>query len=195
MKTFLILLILLSEAAFGQSSSSAQKLGAGLAPVGAIMAFGMDSCPTGWIAADGVAKSTATYAALDAVFATTWGARSGGNFKIPNLNGEGRYLRGGTAGTLQAQQTAKNGLSATSETIPTESNHTHTFASNKGYLRTVSSGGNYVRSAGTNMLEDAAAGTTGAGSSHGHSAPTITVTSSETETRPISAVIKYCIKY
>ena len=149
-----------------------------------------------------LAKLTATYAALDAAFATTWGARSGGYFQIPNLNGDGRYLRGGTAGTLQAQATAKNGLTATSSSIPTATqSHTHAASGTAGYMRSTGGASQWARTAVDTLAgfaESAASVTvtvTGASTDHGHTAPTLAVASSDTETRPITAVITYCIKY
>lgn len=60
---------------------------------GAIMAFAMTSCPSGWIAADGLAKSRATYANLFAAIGAAIGPGDGvSTFDIPDLRGE--FIRG-----------------------------------------------------------------------------------------------------
>ena len=56
-------------------------------PPGAIMAFGMATCPQGWISADGTNKLKATYPALNTALSTTWGAGDASNFTLPDLRG------------------------------------------------------------------------------------------------------------
>jgi microcystin-dependent protein len=62
-------------------------------PAGAVMAFAMNTAPTGWLAADGSAVSRTTYAALFAAIGTTYGAGDGTTtFNVPELRGE--FIRG-----------------------------------------------------------------------------------------------------
>ena len=118
--------------------SSQQAPRGEITPPGSILAFGMSSCPSGWLAADGVAKSTILYPKLDSALGTTWGAQSGGNFQIPNLASSNRFLRaaGGslTVGTFQSDATRKTtalvisgGTSSLTGTVTFASDgHTHT---------------------------------------------------------------------
>tara|TARA_R110000782_G_scaffold152517_2_gene245104 strand:- start:333 stop:833 length:501 start_codon:yes stop_codon:yes gene_type:complete len=62
-------------------------------PTGAVLYFGKDAAPTGFIKANGATISRSTYADLFAVTGTTFGAGDGSTtFKIPDLRGE--FLRG-----------------------------------------------------------------------------------------------------
>jgi microcystin-dependent protein len=63
-----------------------------LLPAGAVMAFAMNSAPSGWIAADGSSVSTSgIYALLFAAIGYTYGG-SGGSFNLPDLRGY--FVRG-----------------------------------------------------------------------------------------------------
>lgn len=57
-------------------------------PTGAILAWGTDTPPAGWLLCDGAAVSEATYADLFAVIAHDYGDPGGGNFNLPNLKGK-----------------------------------------------------------------------------------------------------------
>ena len=135
MRIFYILTLLLVVFVSAQQSPRGE-----ITPPGIVRAFGMSTCPSGWVAADGIAKSSTIYSKLDSAFGTTWGARSGGNFQIPNLAGSNRFLRaaGGslTVGTEQTDATKKNGLavsggtaSLTGTTTFASDGHTHTAGS------------------------------------------------------------------
>lgn len=64
-----------------------------LVPAGAVMAFAMNSAPTGWIECSGNAVSRSTYADLFAAIGTTFGSGDGSTtFNLPNLRGE--FIRG-----------------------------------------------------------------------------------------------------
>jgi len=64
-----------------------------LVPAGAVMAFAMNSAPTGWIECSGNAVSRSTYADLFAAIGTTFGTGDGSTtFNLPNLRGE--FIRG-----------------------------------------------------------------------------------------------------
>ena len=70
-----------------QIASAVQAL---LVPTGAVMPFGGDAAPTGWLLADGSVVSRTTYAALFAVYSTKFGAGDGSTtFGLPNLKGKG----------------------------------------------------------------------------------------------------------
>lgn len=82
-------------------------------PAGAVMAFAMNTAPTGWLAANGAAVSRATYATLFAAIGTTYGAGDGSTtFALPDLRGY--FVRGsgtnsdgtasGTFGVKQADE-------------------------------------------------------------------------------------------
>lgn len=67
----------------------------GVSPVasGEVAAFARNTCPAGWLAADGTAVSRTTYANLYAAIGTTWGVGNGvTTFNVPDFRGE--FLRG-----------------------------------------------------------------------------------------------------
>ncbi len=79
-------------------------------PTGVINMYGGTSAPTGWLLCDGTAVSRTTYAALFAVYSTTFGVGDGATtFNLPDLrqrfplgkatSGTGSTL-GGTGGTI-----------------------------------------------------------------------------------------------
>ena len=81
----------------GASTASAARTNLGLdalvCPSGAVMAFAMNSPPTGWLECDGSAVSRTTYAALFAAIGTTFGVGDGSTtFNLPDLRGE--FVRG-----------------------------------------------------------------------------------------------------
>jgi len=141
-----------------------------LLPAGAIMAFAMNSAPTGWLAANGdtipngsgtVQGKTADFSSLYALIDTTYGAAG----KLPDLRGY--FVRGagtnsdgtisGTFGEKQADEFRS---------------HTHTFVDPVIGPVDAGSDGNKVAQRG--------AGTTGA--------------TGGTETRPKNIAMLYCIK-
>ncbi|MDE2403038.1 MAG: tail fiber protein [Burkholderiales bacterium] len=67
-------------------------------PVGAIMDFGAETPPTGWLECDGSSLSrTGTYAALFAVIGTAHGAVDSSHFNLPDHRG--KFKRGWAHGT------------------------------------------------------------------------------------------------
>lgn len=61
--------------------------------VGSVMAFAVNSAPTGWLAANGQAVSRNIYARLFSRIGTTWGAGDGSTtFNLPDARGE--FIRG-----------------------------------------------------------------------------------------------------
>lgn len=64
-----------------------------LSLTGAVMAFAMDTTPSGWLRCNGDAVSRTTYAGLFAVIGTTYGVGDGSTtFNLPDLRGE--FVRG-----------------------------------------------------------------------------------------------------
>ena len=71
------------------------------APIGAIMSWGGATAPPGWLLADGSAVSRTTYAALFAIYGTTYGSGDGATtFNLPDVKGRiqlGKDDMGGAA--------------------------------------------------------------------------------------------------
>lgn len=196
---FLALALLASTSAFAQNQKLADvKAAAGGVPAGAVIAFATATCPQGWLATDGTSVSQATYPALWSSIGTYWGT-SAGNIVLPNFNTSGRYLRGGTisatpANNIQAQMTAANGLGGTAAG--------QTLGSTAAYLATEEGVGfTLVGPIGTTKRNITTSGITQTPGynfytniSHSHPASDLTITG-DTETRPITAVVNYCIKF
>ena len=157
-----------------------------LVPAGAVMAFAMNSAPTGWIECSGNAVSRTTYADLFAAIGTTFGAGdSSTTFNLPNLRGEfirgwdnGRGVDDSRAfGSAQGDATA---LPNTDFTTNTTGTHSHSY--DGGDRQNVGSGGQSqpVSQGGNN---------TGSAGSHSH-----TIEGGDDETRPRNIAMLYCIK-
>jgi microcystin-dependent protein len=87
-----------------QIADSAEATGlryAFVQPIGVILPYGGTSAPTGWLLAYGQAVSRTTYAALFAVYSTTYGVGDGSTtFNVPDLRGRvvaGQDDMGGTS--------------------------------------------------------------------------------------------------
>lgn len=101
-----------------------------LVPSGSIISYGGATAPTGWLLADGSAVSRTTYAALFAVYSTTYGAGDGSTtFNLPDLRDRvpvgtsGTKARGSMGGAETVVLTAAN--------LPPHSHnmaHTHQIA-------------------------------------------------------------------
>lgn len=210
-------------------------------PSGIVMPFAGAAAPTGYLLCDGSAISRTTYAALFAVIGTTydtqfneltgatWAAPAGTHFRVPDYRGS--FLRGvGTPSGLdavtlagrQAQKTAKNGLSAT-----TNIDHTHSLgATNVGLASgTAASAGSHnhglhAQSPATGLGSGAVAASNGGGTGwypseistegahthsvsgttnigHTHTLGTTNVSTGVTgdnETRPMNKGVNYIIK-
>lgn len=188
---------------------------------GFIQAFAGTIAPTGWAICDGSAVDSATYPDLYANIGETWGDAGdgpGGLFNLPNLSGGNRFLRaaGGSlsVGDLQADATDVNGLS--NGTVPNKDFGTGSFAVTVGNdshghtFTTFTTGtpGN-PRDSGKPLASEDNAAAVGSDATttdthnhtasilksnfdHTHSAPA--QNSSDTETRPVTAVVNYIIK-
>ncbi|KYG64795.1 hypothetical protein AZI86_11360 [Bdellovibrio bacteriovorus] len=63
------------------------------APAGLVSAFSVNTCPAGWLEANGATVSRTTYSALFSAVGTTFGAGDGSTtFQLPDLRGE--FIRG-----------------------------------------------------------------------------------------------------
>lgn len=75
----------------------------GIVPVGAIMAYGGSSAPTGYLLCDGSAVSRSTYGALFTAIGTTFGSGDGSTtFNLPDYRGRHAIGAGTGAGTNPA---------------------------------------------------------------------------------------------
>jgi len=109
-----------------QIATTAFVQAAGL--TGEIKMWGVASAPSGYLICDGSAVSRTTYAALFAVYGTTFGAGNGTTtFNIPNFSGKmpigvnGTYTLASTGGSATTTLVEAN--------VPT---HTHTFSATTG---------------------------------------------------------------
>lgn len=145
-------------------------------PAGAVMAFAMNSAPTGWLACNGAAVNrTGTYAALFAAIGTTYGTGNGSTtFNVPDLRGyfvrgSGTNSDGTASGTFGSKQ---------ADALET---HTHTVSNGKNVNTLEPAFG----SSGFNQVWNGFTTATTSGPSTGAS----------TETRPSNIAMLYCIKF
>lgn len=137
-------------------------------PAGAVMAFAMNTAPTGWIKANGAVVSRATYSALFTAIGTTFGVGDGSTtFGLPDMRGE--FARGWD--DARGIDTGRVFGSAQTDEFKA---HTHSL--------TNAVGGNYIGGGGT-----ISTGTTGG-------AAPLTTSTGGTETRPRNIALLYCIK-
>ena len=150
-------------------------------PAGAVMAFAMNSAPSGWLACNGAAVSRTTYAALFSAVSTTYGAGNGSTtFNVPDLRGY--FVRGvGVAGQngTNSDGTASGTFGAKqADALET---HTHTVSNGKNVNTLEPASG----SSGFNQVWNGFTTATTSGPSTGAS----------TETRPKNIAMLYCIKF
>lgn len=159
-------------------------------PPGQIATYGMTSCPSGWLAANGSAVSRSTYAILFSTIGSTWGNGDGSTtFNLPDLRGT--FVRGtGTNGTYGTAVGQAVGTYA----ADTYLNHNHT-ASQAAHTHTytqVTTTAQAVGGSGSNYFNNSTTGTTSS------TTPAVTVdtsTTGGTETKPKNYGVLYCIKY
>jgi len=157
-----------------------------LVPTGAVMAFAMNSAPSGWLAANGNEYSkTGTYAALFGLIGTIYGETNGTggtgttHFRVPDLRGyfvrgSGTNLDATVSGTFGAKQNdAFQG-------------HRHSLLANTFLITSASS--NWVQGGSPSVNNS----TTGIGdpSTDGTNGTPRTAN----ETRPRNIAMLYCIK-
>jgi len=135
-------------------------------PAGAVMAFAMNSAPSGWLSADGSAVSRTTYATLFTAIGTTHGTGDGSaTFNLPDMRGI--FVRGSGSQTI--------GTSTYSGTFGTKQNdefkaHTHPVVVPSG------------------------SGLVGGGGSAGLATSGNTSSAGGDETRPANIALLHCIK-
>jgi microcystin-dependent protein len=168
-------------------------------PSGGIMAFAMNSAPSGWLAANGSAVSRTLYAALFAAIGTTYGAGDGSTtFALPDLRGyfvrgSGTNSDGTASGTFGAKQTASLLNHTHSGTTNNDSpNHTHGYTRYNTLLNNVST----LAGDRDGIWQNTTTVQTGAVSaSHTHSFTTENPSAGGgTETRPANIAMLHCIK-
>jgi len=168
-------------------------------PSGGIMAFAMNSAPSGWLAANGSAVSRTLYAALFAAIGTTYGAGDGSTtFALPDLRGyfvrgSGTNSDGTASGTFGEKQAASLLNHTHSGNTGTESvNHTHGYTRYNTLLNNV-----FTASSGADGIwqNTTTAQTGGISSTHQHGFTTGNPsTGGGSETRPANIAMLYCIK-
>ncbi len=122
------------------------------APIGAILAFGGATAPSGWLLCQGQAISRTTYVALFAVIGTAFGAGDGSTtFNVPDLREATTKGAGETGQTVGAH--VKSGGLAVGEFLDDRlQEHTHHTSLNQSYLENGSSYDHAVINSGTNYL-------------------------------------------
>lgn len=159
-------------------------------PTGSVHMFPVNSVLAGFLECNGAVVSRTTYAALFAVLGITYGAGDGSTtFGLPDYRGE--FLRGWDNGrgvdsgraiaTTQAEETNKDGVSATTNTL---GSHTHTsrhYINNQGGTNQ----GGQITTNSPNTLS-----IINANGDHSH---TVTMDGGS-ETRPRNMSLMYCIK-
>jgi len=150
-------------------------------PSGAIMAFAMESAPTGWLECDGSDVSRTTYAALFAAIGTAYGyGDNSTTFTLPDFRG--KFVRGWDHGAGNdpdaASRTAQDTGGDTGDNVGSVQDHeldSHTHTDNR-------------------LLGAAPATIAAAGSDYKISDASVTGATGGSETRPINAYAMYCIK-
>lgn len=136
-------------------------------PTGTIAAFAAAAAPTGYLICDGTAVSRATYAALFAVVATTYGIGDGSTtFNLPDL--KGKVIVGFSAGETEFDVLGETGGEKTHLlTVPEIPSHTHPTIINRGQggSSTMSESGNAAYNWNGNS------GATGGGGAHNNLQP------------------------
>ena len=141
-------------------------------PAGAVMAFAMNSAPSGWLVADGTAVSRSDYARLFAAVGTNHGVGNGSTtFNLPDLRGI--FVRGSGSQTISG--TTYSGVFSDRQQDALRS-HQHTT----GY-QVITTAGYGANNGGT----FASATATGSNTS----------SVGGTETRPANIALLYCIKH
>jgi microcystin-dependent protein len=186
-------------------SVTSDKLNAAVifVPSGGIMAFAMNSAPTGWLVANGSAVSRTTYSSLWTALGTTsspYGQGDGSTtFNLPDLRGyfvrgSGTNSDGTASGTFGAKQTASllNHTHSGTTSDPS-ANHTHGYTRYNTLLNNImtlpGSGINGIWQNTTNVE------TGGVSANHAHSFTTGNPSAGGgSETRPANIAMLYCIK-
>lgn len=149
-------------------------------PAGAVMAFAMNSAPSGWLSADGSAVSRTTYATLFTAIGTTHGTGDGSaTFNLPDLRGI--FVRGSGSQVIEGITYNKSFANKEGDAMQ---GHVHTFSA----LVANSGGGVGVATPTSNVGRYN--GTTASPSDDGTNGTPRTAS----ETRPANIALLHCIK-
>lgn len=183
---------------FANDGTTFSDLSAGV-PVGAVMAFGNSSCPTGWVYADGTAVNrTGTYAALFAAVGTSNGNGNGSTtFNLPDYRGY--FLRGVDGGTARdpdaSSRTAQTAGGNTGASVGSvqgyqlQSHHHAVWGStDTANGSTGAAAANSETISGTNV-------TAGSQYVNAGQASNYIQDTGGNETRPVNKYVLYCIKF
>jgi microcystin-dependent protein len=156
-----------------------------LVPSGAVMAFAMNSAPTGWLAANGAAVSRTTYSNLFSTIGTTYGAGDGSTtFNLPNLSGI--FVRGSGSQTIGGVSYSRSFSTNENDALQ---NITGTVGEFDAAFGTTVNTGAFTTTQTTK--------TTGGGGSGKYLTADFDasrVARTSTETRPANIALLYCIK-
>jgi microcystin-dependent protein len=162
---------------------------------GQIAAYASQTCPAGWLVANGAAVSRTTYSGLYNNILTTWGAGDGSTtFNLPDLRGT--FLRG-TGTNANATVVAAGG--AVGQAVGTYAadtylNHSHAVT-DPGHLHTYSGFTTTGIAAAGSAYTLPSAYPTQNTSSNTTGLTVNTSTTGGTETKPKNFAVTYCIQY
>ena len=155
-----------------------------LVPPGAVMSFAMNSAPSGWVEANGIAVSRSTYSALFSAIGTTYGSGDGSTtFNLPDLRG---YFIRGSGTNVDGTTSGGFGLKQNDDVKP----HVHSFSLSIQSLVLSAQAAFGTRSTGGSQAVSDITVTTGS-----PSASASISSNSGTETRPKNIAMMYCIKF
>ena len=175
-------------------------------PPGQVATYGMTSCPTGWLPANGAAVSRSTYSILFSTIGSTWGNGDGSStFNVPDLRGT--FVRG-TGTNATGSSTGAVGPAVGSYVTDTFQGHLH-GVTDPGHTHTATgaytSGNSSAPGAGYSFAYATTVTTSSATTGVTVTSPTTATTSCSggscgtvsygTETKPKNYGILYCIKY
>ncbi|NDB79107.1 tail fiber protein, partial [archaeon] len=178
-------------------------------PPGAIMAFAMTGNPDGWIYCDGSELDLLIYAGLYNAIGTTWGALTDGaglvgttHFRVPDLRGA--FLRGTGSKSINARTKTGQSVGSFAEDQMQKITGSFKTSSSKGFLydysetsSTVSGAlkGIYEGYASSGYAQGAQAYLNGFSFNSSNSPDARTSSTTDGETYPYNAAVKYYIKY
>lgn len=169
--------------------------------VGMVAAWPMTAVPSGWLECDGSAVSRTTYAALFAVYGTSYGVGDGSTtFNLPNY--KDYFLRGYDASGTEASSRTDRGDGTTGASVGTKQasafmRHNHTASvTDNGHTHNLAmanstSGGSSYPANGPNGAGTQQA-TTSATTGISVSIANTSSNDSTSETRPKNVTVKWC---
>ena len=180
------------------AASASSIAGATAVPSGAILPFAYNvttgTVPTGWLLCDGTVYQVSAYPTLGALLANTYGGSSG-TFAVPNLSG--LFIRGSGTQTLPNTVTYSSGsigsFSLGGGQYDAFQGHYHSNSSSVNAVALRASGGGTPTGSGADFLYSGsvsvAIGEPTQDTLSGNGTPRY-----QTETRPVSLAMVYCIK-